>query len=243
MGYHIQHDPDTPDTRPCNPENAWPGFFMQDVGQRFYSPGLGRWLNRDPIGEWGGENLQQFVYNNPLSWSDDVGERPRRDPPCPPATCPPANRSMPRYPTPSSGGHVPGTRPGGGLVTPPPVLTSTPGVAGRAFVAILDWAVASTEAQVIDRGLAACRAQSPPPPFPAPVPPGDPPEYRPLYCPHCCVIHAIRQHARPPDGGSFLYIYTFVAAEVVDKPCATLPKAASLVRPGHTAVEFRYQNW
>ena len=48
MGYHIQRDPETPDvsarTHPCNPENAWPGFCMQDVGLRFYSPEVGRWL-------------------------------------------------------------------------------------------------------------------------------------------------------------------------------------------------------
>ena len=43
MGYCIQDDPVA---RSCNPENAWPGFCMQKRGQRFYTPALGRWINR-----------------------------------------------------------------------------------------------------------------------------------------------------------------------------------------------------
>ena len=34
--------------------------------RRFYSPSLGRWLNRDPIEENGGENLYGFCGNNPI---------------------------------------------------------------------------------------------------------------------------------------------------------------------------------
>ena len=34
--------------------------------QRVYSPVLGRWLNRDPIEEEGGENLYAFCRNNPV---------------------------------------------------------------------------------------------------------------------------------------------------------------------------------
>ena len=74
MGYHIQHDPDAPArTRPCNPENAWPGFCMQDVGQRFYSPGMGRWLNRDPIGEIVGPDDYGFCRNSPVDLWDILG--------------------------------------------------------------------------------------------------------------------------------------------------------------------------
>src|SRR5208283_3897433 len=48
---------------------------------RFYDPNLGRWINRDPIGFWGGRNPYAFVGNNPinnfdplgLSWRDDLG--------------------------------------------------------------------------------------------------------------------------------------------------------------------------
>ena len=39
----------------------------------FYNPQAGRWLNRDPIGEEGGENLYAFGYNNPVSEVDPDG--------------------------------------------------------------------------------------------------------------------------------------------------------------------------
>lgn len=43
---------------------------------RAYSPGLGRWLARDPLGEDSGTNLQDYVGNNPISWIDQLGLRP-----------------------------------------------------------------------------------------------------------------------------------------------------------------------
>uniref|UniRef100_UPI004056DD9B RHS repeat-associated core domain-containing protein n=1 Tax=Candidatus Electronema sp. TaxID=2698783 RepID=UPI004056DD9B len=43
-------------------------------GYRFYSPGMGRWINRDPIGEAGGGNLYGFVGNDPVNWIDPYGE-------------------------------------------------------------------------------------------------------------------------------------------------------------------------
>jgi len=42
-------------------------------GERFYDPNLQRWLNRDPIGEYGGINLYGFVNNNPLRYVDPYG--------------------------------------------------------------------------------------------------------------------------------------------------------------------------
>jgi RHS repeat-associated protein len=42
-------------------------------GYRFYSPGLGRWVNRDPLGEQGGMNLFLACYNNFLTLLDNVG--------------------------------------------------------------------------------------------------------------------------------------------------------------------------
>ncbi len=44
-------------------------------GYRFYSPALGRWLNRDPIEEEGGAHLYAFVYNAPLLAIDSYGCR------------------------------------------------------------------------------------------------------------------------------------------------------------------------
>src|ERR1043166_5126877 len=40
---------------------------------RAYDPGLGRWLNRDPIGESGAINLYGYVLNNPIHWIDRLG--------------------------------------------------------------------------------------------------------------------------------------------------------------------------
>ena len=46
---------------------------MHDYGFRWYSASLGRWLNRDPIGERGGLNLYGFVGNSPLGRVDVLG--------------------------------------------------------------------------------------------------------------------------------------------------------------------------
>ncbi len=43
--------------------------------RRFYSPGLGRWINRDPIEEEGGENLYGFCGNSPCWRLDPFGLR------------------------------------------------------------------------------------------------------------------------------------------------------------------------
>jgi purine-binding chemotaxis protein CheW len=42
-------------------------------GYRFYDPNLQRWLNRDPIGEIGGENLFTAMRNSPLTYIDCFG--------------------------------------------------------------------------------------------------------------------------------------------------------------------------
>ena len=81
-----------------SPQNAYPDFFLQPknrgpatnnrilsakylddslewyyYGLRYYSPELGRWPSRDPIGEWGGENLYEFADNNGVSSVDILG--------------------------------------------------------------------------------------------------------------------------------------------------------------------------
>jgi RHS repeat-associated protein len=40
---------------------------------RFYDPNLQRWLNRDPIEEWGGYNLYEMTDNNPVNEVDLFG--------------------------------------------------------------------------------------------------------------------------------------------------------------------------
>ncbi|MBU1914024.1 MAG: hypothetical protein KJ563_02370, partial [Candidatus Thermoplasmatota archaeon] len=45
-------------------------------GYRYYSPRLGRWLKRDPIGERGGANLYGSLRNTPPSVVDSDGRQP-----------------------------------------------------------------------------------------------------------------------------------------------------------------------
>jgi RHS repeat-associated protein len=55
------------------------GYFYHSVSGlcltlfRAYDSDLGRWLNRDPIGEEGGLNLYGYVGNDPLNWIDPLG--------------------------------------------------------------------------------------------------------------------------------------------------------------------------
>jgi len=46
---------------------------MSAYGFRFYSSGLGRWINRDPIRESGGTNVYAFVGSNPVNKRDAHG--------------------------------------------------------------------------------------------------------------------------------------------------------------------------
>jgi len=44
-------------------------------GFRYYSPVLCRWISEDPIREFGGINLYQFCWNDPVNFSDPDGLR------------------------------------------------------------------------------------------------------------------------------------------------------------------------
>jgi type VI secretion system secreted protein VgrG len=46
---------------------------MYYYGFRFYDPMVQRWLNQDPIQEYGGLNLYAFVFNDPVDSSDRFG--------------------------------------------------------------------------------------------------------------------------------------------------------------------------
>ncbi len=46
---------------------------MYYYGYRFYDPSLQRWINRDPIEEWGGYNLYQMEDNDPVNEVDPEG--------------------------------------------------------------------------------------------------------------------------------------------------------------------------
>lgn len=61
-----------------NPIRYSSEFYNSDTGLveylfRQYNPMDGRWLQRDPIAELGGNNLYGFVYNNPVSLRDRTG--------------------------------------------------------------------------------------------------------------------------------------------------------------------------
>lgn len=45
-------------------------------GYRYYSPKLGRWISRDPSGEFGGETLYRFVGSSPTHAVDPLGLEP-----------------------------------------------------------------------------------------------------------------------------------------------------------------------
>jgi len=46
---------------------------LYSFGFRFYNPGTGRWINRDPIREMGGVNLYAGMGNNPVNFIDNYG--------------------------------------------------------------------------------------------------------------------------------------------------------------------------
>ena len=46
---------------------------LGDFGRRYYSATLGRWLNRDPLGDLGGANVYAYVANNPTNRTDYLG--------------------------------------------------------------------------------------------------------------------------------------------------------------------------
>lgn len=48
-------------------------LILATSASAFYDPHIGRWINRDPIAENGGENVYRFVDNDPLSHIDALG--------------------------------------------------------------------------------------------------------------------------------------------------------------------------
>jgi hypothetical protein len=55
------------------PRNAIPPILTVGIGHRFYSPSLGRWMSRDPIGERGGINVYALLGNAPPVLLDRLG--------------------------------------------------------------------------------------------------------------------------------------------------------------------------
>jgi len=90
-----------------DPEIGFAGYFEHSrsnlnlTRHRPYSSKLGRWLNRDLLGEAMGPNAFAYVLNDPVSNSDPSGLRPEA--PAPGPTAPPAPAPAPT-PAPSPGG-------------------------------------------------------------------------------------------------------------------------------------------
>jgi RHS repeat-associated protein len=63
-GYQAHDFPD--------PEDGGPIPYLH-VGARYYDPGSGRFLQRDRIGIWGGLNVYEYCYSDPVSFVDPTG--------------------------------------------------------------------------------------------------------------------------------------------------------------------------
>ena len=54
-------------------------LILATTASAFYDPQIGRWINRDPIAENGGENLYVFVTNDSSNYVDVMGLKPGKD--------------------------------------------------------------------------------------------------------------------------------------------------------------------
>lgn len=61
------------DVRPRGAKTPYPRSADGVSGHRFYSPEIGRWVSRDPMGEDADKNIHVFCVNNPLGFCDCIG--------------------------------------------------------------------------------------------------------------------------------------------------------------------------
>ena len=76
MGYHLRAEAAAgPREARCATGNAFALRTGVGSGYRYYSPELGRWVNRDPIEEGGGLNLYCMIGNAILESIDSLGHK------------------------------------------------------------------------------------------------------------------------------------------------------------------------
>ncbi len=101
-------------SRQGDPNFALAGGSTATTGLRSYSPELGRWVNQDPIGEKGGQNLLSFVANNCLNYVDLRGLS-----------------TIPWEPTPVPTPSLPPPLPPPGGSPPPPITIPPPDIRNK----------------------------------------------------------------------------------------------------------------
>ena len=62
-----------PGVFPASRKTLTPGSRLSERGQRFYNPGMGRWLCRDSVFGDTVRSLYSYVDNDPLDWWDSLG--------------------------------------------------------------------------------------------------------------------------------------------------------------------------
>ena len=60
-------------------ETPYPLSAKAVSGHRYYHPGIGRWVSKDPVGQLGGQNENAFVENLPTLYVDIIGLKPTKD--------------------------------------------------------------------------------------------------------------------------------------------------------------------
>ena len=137
-------------------------------GYRYYNASTGRWLSRDPIGEWSGADLYGFVREDPIDFVDLLGCQDKGPIPNPviPPNWPTPDPGQPPLPPPNIPPGAPPGGPGATTQPPPPPSGTPPGGVGPGPQGLLlalntcsRWLDKKIIEQAIDRAMKECRAQ------------------------------------------------------------------------------------
>lgn len=186
----------------------------------YYSPEVGRWVSRDPIGEWGGDNVYVSIENSSVNDIDALGESGQRGPFPHPTPSPSVEPSRPPF---YQGQSVPTPRP-----PTPENPVGAPSTCAGALCGALDLIVnlmLPSRPDAVRAGYKRCLAEESPA----------------LMTPKCkCCVIDLRNR-----GGDWYRWWELVSAWVVPKPCAQARDQAfrqSVWRPslGHW-IEYEYE--